>query len=457
MSRRPAVFLLAIPFWLLGFSSAPAQASQPGIGFCQIGEAGQVVKRAGFQGQATGVRLVTNSAQVQAGEVVKARLVNFSAAAVLSGAEFQIQRYSREGWIADPNGPNGPWPRRGEKLKPGRASHCYRFSLPQDQTSGRYRFVTRVRFERGTMRRIAEFRVCSACQRVRPPRSAPCRGATEVDYEAPLAELPPLSSNTPRGDLDIGPPRLRLYPVGDSISVGGGAFGFELGVRRQAVHQTVRLNGYTELELDRVDRRGHAVETVIARKRALGVVAGPTFNGRPFLAKVPARPGLYSFQARLRDSQGASAGRYASYLRVVRPVTDVRLMTHRGPFPPKGLTWFWVENRGTREVDPLGREFALEVFEGGSWLKAPGNPHRFPKVKAKPLPAGKASGCTYFQIPPEAHPGLYRFSKDVILESGAKRQLTAEFEVSLEAPRATPRPRAASAASETTRAQQLPE
>lgn len=456
MSRRPAVFLLAIPFWLLGFSFTPAQARQHQIGFCQITQAGQVAKRAGFQGQEIGVRLVTNLAQVQAGEVVKARLVNFAATAAISGAEFEIQRHSREGWMADPNGPRGPWPRRGVRLKPGRASHCYRFSLPEAQAPGHYRFVTRVRFEGGQTRRFAEFRVCSACQGARPPRPAPCRGGTEVDYEAPLAELPPLPTNTSKDDLDIGPPRLRLHPVGRSINVGGGRFGYELSIRRQTVHRTIRLDGYTELELMRVDHRGRAVEAVTARKQALGVVAGPAFNGKPFVAKVPARPGLYLFQARLRDSQGASVGRYASYLRVVRPVTDVRLMTHKGPFSPESVTWFWIENRGTREVDPLGREFAFEVFDGGSWREAPGSPHRFPKVKAKPLPAGKASGCTYFPIPPEAHPGLYRFSKDVILESGARRQLTAELEISLEAVRPTPRPRAASAASGTTRALQLP-
>lgn len=260
--------------------------------------------------------------------------------------------------------------------------------------------------------------------------SGTCAGATEIDYEAPLAGLPPLPRNTARDGLDIGPPDLRLVGAGSSISIGRGRFGYRLLVNRQVIHRPVFLDGYTEFEFDRINREGDVVETVAAKRQRLGVVASPAFNGKSFLVRVPAKPGLYRFQARLRDAQGGAVGRYADYLRVVRPVTDVRLVTSGGPIGPGSRVDFWIENRGTREVDPLGAEFAFEVFEGGAWSKAPGSPRVFPKFKYMPLRAGEAGACSSFQVPSEAKPGLYRLSKDVVLESGARRQLTSEFEVS---------------------------
>jgi hypothetical protein len=257
-----------------------------------------------------------------------------------------------------------------------------------------------------------------------------CAGATEIDYEAPLADLPPLPRNTAGNGLGIGPPRLRLVPAGDRLNIEESEFGYELSVDRMTIRRPVNLDGYTEFELDRVDRAGRVVKPIAAKRQRLGVVAGPAFNGKPFLASVPAKPGLYRFQARLRDAQGRAVGRYADYLRVVRPVTDVRLVSSGGPLRPGSQINFWIENRGTREVDPLGAGFAFEVFEGGAWSKAPGSPLGFPKLKYRPLPAGRSGVCRSFRIPAGASPGLYRLSKDVVLESGARRQLTTEFEVS---------------------------
>lgn len=82
-----------------------------------------------------------------------------------------------------------------------------------------------------------------------------------------------------------------------------------------------------------------------------------------------------------------------------------------------------IEN-GSDETVVYGLPFSLQ------WSKTPGSPRVFPKLRAKPLSAGKAGGCLTFQIPADARPGLYRFSKAVVLESGARRRLTAELEVS---------------------------
>jgi hypothetical protein len=423
--------------------------------FCLIDDANRLAVTAGLPDDLrNGVRLLTNHRSVESGEVVIARLANLSATTVVSGSEFEIQRRNGPEWETDLSSPDGPWPRSARKLEPGEVAGCYRYLVPDGQPAGEYRFLTsiaeRTELSSRNWVKLAEFVVrepdSETARQVRPAPSQ-CRDATEVDYEAPLAGLPPLSPNSSGEDLAIGPPRLRLFPVGDRLTVGSDRFGFELGIDRQTIRQPVVLDGYTELELDRVNRRGRVVKAVTAKREALGVVAGPGFNGQPFVVRVPAKPGLYLFRALLRDEQGAAVGRYADYLRVLRPVTKVRLMADGGPVGPGSVTRFWIENRGTRAVDPLGREFAVEVFEGGLWSKAPISPRGFPKGKAKPLPAGASGGCVFFSIPLEAHPGLYRFSKDVVLESGRKRRLTAEFEISSEAGQLTPRPRATDLAS----------
>lgn len=433
----------------IGVSNDAGASGIHASGFCQIDAANRLAATAGLPDDLrNGVRLLANKQKVKSGEAVIARLANLSDTIVLSGAEFKIQRYDGTEWRTDPSSPDGPWPRSARKLKPGGVAGCYRYVVPEGQPAGRYRFLTSIseRTEQSSRNwaKVAEFIIQkpdSAAAESEAPSASLCRAGTEVDYEAPLADLPPLPPNASADDLGVGPPRLRLFPVGDRLNVGSDRFGFELGIDRETIRRPVALDGYTELKLDQVNRRGRVVKMITARREALGVVAGPGFNGQPFVVRVPAKPGLYLFRALLRDGQGAAVGRYADYLRVLRPVTDVRLMTARGPFAPGSLARFWIENRGTREVDPLGREFAVEGFDGVAWSKAPMSPRGFPKSKGKPLSAGASGGCMFFSIPPEAQPGLYRFSKDVVLESGRRRKLTAEFEISLDAERLTPKPR----------------
>jgi hypothetical protein len=130
----------------MGLRSAvlSAHASQKGTSFCQIKDANELAKRAGLRGSRVGIQMLTNQREAGAGEVVKARLVNFSTESVISKAEFKIQRYLGTKWVTDPSSPDGPWPRRGRKLKPGEVSSCYRYVVPAGQPAGRYRFLTMV-------------------------------------------------------------------------------------------------------------------------------------------------------------------------------------------------------------------------------------------------------------------------------------------------------------------------
>lgn len=400
------------------------------VGMCAVSDAG-AAEAPQIRSQASEVKLELSRRLVHPGGAVKARIKNDSEETITHGLSFSLQRFEEGRWVRLPEAPRF-LPAFG--VRPGAAGPWQWIGIPAKAVPGRYRIRKTASFiESSHPRKVAlygYFRVCGGCELPNPPRPKSCPEATEVDYQEPLAELPPLPPSTARDGLGIGPPRLRLVAVGDALNIEKGRFGYELSVDRQTIRHPVILDGFTELELDRVNRQGRAVEAISTGRRELGTVAGPAFNGKPFLVSVPARSGLYRFQAWLRDAQGVAVGRFAKYLRVVRPVTDVRLMVEGSPIRPGSRTSFWIENRGTQGVNPLGRAFAFEVLEGSSWVKAPGNPKAFPKVALKPLSAGEVGGCISFEIPPESRPGLYRFSKEVMLSSGAKKRLIAAFEVS---------------------------
>jgi len=127
--------------------------------FCELSSAADVLKRLGERPPARGVKLVVGKEKVKAGEVVKARLLNFDEEVGTYGAEFKIQRHGSVGWETDPSSPTGPWPMYLGKLQPGGGGRCYSFSVPNDLDSGRYRFTTKVRSGSKQLGKTGEFRV----------------------------------------------------------------------------------------------------------------------------------------------------------------------------------------------------------------------------------------------------------------------------------------------------------
>lgn len=159
---RIAVFLFvfAVGMQIDAWSSThSAYARKMSAGFCQITDANQIAKRVGLQGPRAGIHLLTNHRKVGTGEVVNARLVNFSDSIVLSGAEYKIQRYKETGWQTDPSSPDGPWPRSAKKLKPGKVSGCYRYVVPKGQPAGQYRFLTMISKGAREYPEVAQFSV----------------------------------------------------------------------------------------------------------------------------------------------------------------------------------------------------------------------------------------------------------------------------------------------------------
>lgn len=145
--------------YALGWSSDPrrALASQAGGGFCQVTNAGDLLKRQGEATPADTVKLMVSKRKVRPGMLVQARLINTTQLVARYGSEFKIQRYGRIGWTTDSSSPDGPWPRRVGKLMPDRAAGCYRFSVPTGQDPGRYRFLTSVDLGSAKRARVAEF------------------------------------------------------------------------------------------------------------------------------------------------------------------------------------------------------------------------------------------------------------------------------------------------------------
>lgn len=144
VGRKVAALLLLAVSLQLVFGLGLGQSRKLNAEFCEITDAQLLADRAQMQGPRVGVQLLTNRRDVGPGEVITARLANFTLKSFLSGAEFKIQRYGSSGWQTDPSSPDGPWPRRGVKLRAGKTSGCFLYFVEKDQPAGRYRFLTMV-------------------------------------------------------------------------------------------------------------------------------------------------------------------------------------------------------------------------------------------------------------------------------------------------------------------------
>jgi len=141
-------------------SSAPSIFASPRHAkFCQIADADRLAEIAQGQSPPMGVQMLTDHREVQQGEVVFARLANFTTRTFLSIAEFKIQRYGLAGWQTDSSSPDGPWPLSAAKLKPDGTKGCYRYFVPYDQPFGRYRFLTKVHTRSHQFPETAEFSI----------------------------------------------------------------------------------------------------------------------------------------------------------------------------------------------------------------------------------------------------------------------------------------------------------
>lgn len=156
LTRNLGIAMLAACAALLIHAFVTATADGNVSSFCSDGMTDQLVQEA-----APGkIALVTNRNQLTPGDLLAARVVNRGEEKVGYGREFVIQRYFEGQWMRDPASPDGPWPKVLKIVDRGSAGQCYRFAIPADQPSGRYRITTHVRVRSPSprlVRRASEF------------------------------------------------------------------------------------------------------------------------------------------------------------------------------------------------------------------------------------------------------------------------------------------------------------
>lgn len=164
-TKRVPKTTIAVSLSALALSSGLAAAGSAGRStagiprFCKEQQAKDALPTSPLQ---RGLRLAVSREGIQPGELVYARLLNFSDTTFGYGREFRIERYGSSGWTLDPSSPDGPFVRSLRKLPAENAGRCYGFRVPLAQANGRYRFSTKV-FQRPgvSTRRTAEFTVHS--------------------------------------------------------------------------------------------------------------------------------------------------------------------------------------------------------------------------------------------------------------------------------------------------------
>jgi hypothetical protein len=143
-------------------------------------------------------------------------------------------------------------------------------------------------------------------------------------------------------------------------------------------------------------------------------------------------PGLYRASLKIQKLDGPALGSYWQFIRVLPLRQKLSIGIRGGDTFQRGETVASrMENWGTREaLLPTGSKLTVERLNGDTWEKF--EPAESPsKMFEDPefLPRGRASRCSYFEIPPDSTPGAFRFSAVVETGSGKPRKVTRQFTV----------------------------
>jgi hypothetical protein len=233
-----------------------------------------------------------------------------------------------------------------------------------------------------------------------------CKGTSVHDYRGPLNALPPVQH--PPEQLPFGPPKLNLYSTAFSpVIVGEGGFGygfFDETYRDRTLH----LNWELTARVSRISSRGETLRTV--RSRTVRVTDTSNPDEIDLWLRVPADPALYRYDLEFHDLQsGELLGTYSEYLRVVRRTFHARIAVNHKAFHPGQDAFARIENRGSEWVE-FGVSYDVQRFEGGHWGPSLLGERTWPAV-AIVMSGGGSGFCMRYRIPPDAHPGRYRFTK----------------------------------------------
>lgn len=260
-----------------------------------------------------------------------------------------------------------------------------------------------------------------------------CGPRLATNFLRPLEKLLPIKQVPRSGKLPFAPRGLNLVVEGGRLVVGDGEVGF--GFSDEAVGQVRKLNWTVSAELSRVHSGGRVLKLLRKKKVRIGALRGSHLPS--LLFEVAGAPSIYRLDIRIDRIAGSQhLGTYSSYVRVVKPRFDARLLSSARVAQAGKTLSVRLANFGTETVTRINynRPFSVQRFDGRDWVIAPSSPE---PQKAHPLiqklPAGQMEPCVNFTVPSGEEPGLYRFSMAVARSStGEPRrtvELTSEFEI----------------------------
>lgn len=216
--------------------------------------------------------------------------------------------------------------------------------------------------------------------------------------------------------LGFGPSDLGLKTSSATL-VEGESVNYALAVDRPfqgngKLARPVPLGWTIEVRITPVNRLGHSLGRSRQRHWMFGQLRFPE---RSFGLRGVMR-GLYRVTILFRDRSGSKLGTFRQFVQILpsreRLTIDIRNDTDYSP----GQTVVGrIENHGTTEVSlPLGPGLSVEHFAGERWVSMVGaEPPSIMFEDPEFLRGGWSARCSYFVVPANAVPGLYRLTGTV--------------------------------------------
>lgn len=257
-----------------------------------------------------------------------------------------------------------------------------------------------------------------------------CRDRTLKDYNSIFGDLPHNRLPQTKG-LGFGPKDLVLRTPSSTL-VEGAPVQYTLALDRPLLGdgrlaRPALLGWEILLRVDAVDGSGRPLDRSVKQRWNLKQLRYPEKS-----FGIERGRGLYRVTLLFKDQQGSKLGILRQFLQIlpVREMVGIALRNDsKFGLGESGVAR--LENWGTTEVLlPVGAGLSVEHFEGEEWVEVV-NDESPSAIFEDPefLPRGRASGCSFFEIPTTAAPGAYRLSTIVASELGGRRRVSRAFTV----------------------------
>lgn len=253
-----------------------------------------------------------------------------------------------------------------------------------------------------------------------------CTDRTMVDFLAPFKDMP-TAHPPPFGDLQFGPPELRLRQTALSQIISGrGGFGYVALIRGEDLDSSAQLGWEVSARLELLSATG--TPRRVAAKQLWRIETIKELDDREFFLTVGGKPALYRYILEFRRESGKLLERYSQYVRVVPRKMDAAVLVDKPIYRQGERVVVQVANFGTESVS-YGEGGSVSFFDGTVWVRA----LRIPSIgkrRAVGLGPGEGGKCEVLAIPIEQTPGLYRIEKRVFaLRGEGGKVIVREFRI----------------------------